>query len=134
MSGLVGAAIRTGSHDCYERVVIELQGSGTFPGWTVEYQPDPITLEESNETAFIKGDATIIARFGAWMQTMDYVGYNGPRDFVPTNVSHVVEIRMVENFEGMTRLAIGVDHERPFAAAQLDGPPRLVIDIDTGTS
>jgi hypothetical protein len=131
MSGLVGKDIRTGLHPCYERVVIELQGAGEFPGWTVEYQDDPITLEESNEVALIKGDATIIARLGSWMQNMEYEGYAGPRDIFPTNVSHIFELRLVENNEGVTRWAIGVDHKRAFTVAQLADPPRLVIDVET---
>ena len=131
MSGLFGKDIRTGRHACFERVVIELQGSGDFPGWTVEYQDDPVVLEESNETVFLSGDATIVARFGAWMQTMESEGYSGPRDVFPTNVSDILELRLVENWEGVTRWAIGVDKERPFTVTQLTDPPRLVIDIDT---
>jgi len=133
MSSLVGKDIRTGRHPCFERVVIELQGSGEFPGWTVEYQGDPIGLDESNEAAYIKGDATLVARLGSWMQTMEYEGYDGPRDVFPTNVSHILEVRLVENFEGVTRWAIGIDSERPFVVAQLADPPRLVIDVDTSS-
>jgi hypothetical protein len=131
MSSLVGNDIRTGAHPCFERVVIELQGQGTFPGWTVEYQDDPIALGQSNETAVIAGNATLVARFGAWMQPLDEVGYQGPTDFVPTNVVHLLQLRLVENHEGVTRWAIGVDVRRPFTVTVLDGPPRLVIDIDT---
>jgi len=133
LSGLVGKDIRTGAHECFERTVIELQGSGEFPGWTVEYQPDPIVLGESNETAAIKGDATLVVRLGSWMQSMDNEGYDGPSDIFPTNVAHILELRLVENFEGVTRWAIGVDRERPFVVTQLTDPPRLVIDVDTST-
>jgi hypothetical protein len=131
ISSLVGREIRTGRHSCYERVVIELQGDAEFPGWTVEYQDDPITLEESNEVALIEGAATIIAHVGSWMQNMEYEGYAGPHDIFPTNVSHILELRLVENNEGVTRWAIGIDRKRAFTVTQLVDPPRLVIDVDT---
>ena len=64
---------------------------------------------------------------------MDNEGYDGPSDIFPTNVAHILELRLVENFEGVTRWAIGVDRERPFVVTQLTDPPRLVIDVDTST-
>lgn len=131
MSGLVGADIRAGAHPCFDRVVIELGGDGTFPGWWVEYVQDPVTLGESNETAFIAGAATLEVRMGMWMQSMEGVGYSGPTDIFPTVVDHIEEMRLTENWEGVTRWAIGVDETRPFTVSVLQGPPRLVIDILT---
>jgi hypothetical protein len=131
MSSLYGADIRTGQHPCVERIVIELQGDGGFPGWWVEYQDDPITLGESEETAFILGDATLTVRLGVWMQTTEYLGYDGPWDLFPTNVEHIRELRLVENWEGITIWAIGLDRPRGFVVHELASPPRLVIDVDT---
>jgi len=131
MSGLVGNDIRTGAHPCFERVVIELQGQGDFPGWKVEYQTDPIVLGESNEGADIRGDATLVARLGAWMGTPEGDGYQGPNQLVPDNVAHVLELRLVGNDEGVMRWAIGLDQRRSFAVTELSAPPRLVIDIST---
>lgn len=132
MSSLIGKDIRTGAHPCFERVVIELQGTGDFPGWWVEYVDDPVTLGESNDVVFLKGEATLSVRFGSWMQTMEYEGYQGSWDIFPTNVSHIEEMRMVENWEGVTIWAIGLDKVRAFSVSVLLGPPRLVIDIQTG--
>ncbi len=131
MSVLLGADIRVGAHPCFDRVVIELGGDGTFPGWWVEYVQDPVTLGESNETAFIAGEATIEVRMGMWMQTMEGAGYTGPTDIFPTTVEHIEEMRLTEDWEGVTRWAIGVDEARPFTVTVLQGPPRLVIDVLT---
>jgi len=133
MSSLYGADIRIGTHPCFERVVIELQGEGEFPGWFVEYQNDPVTLGESNETAFILGDATLVVRLGSWMQTTEQLGYQGAWDLFPTNVAHVRELRLIENWEGVTIWAIGLDQQRTFDVNVLPSPPRLVIDIATGS-
>ncbi|MEO5723174.1 MAG: hypothetical protein ABIQ39_01100 [Ilumatobacteraceae bacterium] len=133
MSGLVGGDIRTGRHECFERIVIELGGSGTFPGWFAEYRNDPVQLGESNETAFIRGDATLVVRLGSWMRDTTGEGYQGPHDVFPTNVSSLRELRLIENHEGVTIWAIGIDRQRPFDVSVLPSPPRLVIDVQTGT-
>ena len=131
MSGMVGADIRTGRHPCFERIVIELAGPGTFPGWTVGYRDDPQQLDPSDQRVDIAGEATLVVRMGMWMPEPGGSGYSGPTQLVPDNVSHIVELRQLENFEGMTAWAIGLDAVRDFEVAFLDSPPRIVVDIAT---
>lgn len=132
MSSLLGADIRTGAHPCYERVVIELMGAGTFPGWAVGYATDPVPLGQSGEGVSLLGAATLQVRMGMWMQSMEGGGYQGDFQLFPTNVVHVRELRLVDNFEGVSTWAIGLDAQYPFAVAVLHAPERLVIDIYTG--
>jgi hypothetical protein len=129
MSGMVGSDIRTGAHPCFERVVIELAGPGDMPGVRVEYADDPVHLSPSDQTVEIDGDATLVMMVAAWMPSMEGEGYAGPTDFRPTNVSHILELRQVENFEGMTAWAIGLDRERDFEVSFLESPARIVVDI-----
>ena len=131
MSGMVGSDIRTGAHPCFERVVIELAGPGDVPGVRVEYVDDPVHLSPSDETVEIDGNATLVISVAAWMPSMEGDGYAGPTDFSPTNVTHIREVRQVENFEGMTAWAIGLDRERDFAVHLLESPARVVVDIAT---
>jgi len=131
MSSLVGVDIRTGAHPCFERVVIELGGVGEMPGVRVGYVDDPVTLSPSDETVDIAGDATLLIAVAAWMPDMEGNGWSGPSDITPTNVEHVLELRQVENFEGMHQWAVGLDEERPFDVTFLDSPPRIVVDIAT---
>ncbi len=131
MSGMVGNDIRTGAHECFERVVIEFAGQGDPPGVRVEYVDDPVLLSPSDETVEIDGDATLVISVAAWMPSMDSGGYSGPRQFVPTNVSHILEVRQIENFEGMSAWAVGLDNERDFSAYFLESPARIVVDIAT---
>ena len=88
-----------------------------------------MTLSPSDETVEIAGDATLLVAIAAWMPTMEGEGYAGPRQFVPPNVEHIVEVRQIENFEGMHQWAIGLDRERAFDVTFLDAPPRVVIDV-----
>lgn len=129
MSSLVGADIRTGAHDCFERVVLELQGDGELPGYRVQYAPDPILDSPRGEPVDIAGDATLILSVGVWMTDMDGNGYQGPRELVPTNVTTIAELELIENFEGQSAWAIGLDQQRDFAVSTLSDPVRIVIDI-----
>jgi hypothetical protein len=131
MSGMVGSDIRTGAHPCFERVVIELAGPGDVPGVRVEFVDDPVYLSPSDQTVEIDGDATLVISVAAWMPSMEGDGYAGPTDFSPPNVSHIREVRQIENFEGMTAWAIGLDRERDFEVDFLESPARIVVDIAT---
>lgn len=130
LSTLVGSDIRTGGHaPCFERVVIEFAGSGDFPGYRVEYRPDPIIDSPRGEPVDVAGDATLVVSVGAWMPNPDGDGYDGPREIVPVNVETILELKQIENFEGMTMWAIGLDRERQFTVETLENPLRLVVDI-----
>mgnify|MGYP000611778334 CR=1 FL=1 len=129
LSAIFGESIRTGSHPCFERVVIEFGGPGEFPGWGVEYVTDPVRLGESDEFTEIDGDATLLLRMGMWMPDMEGTGYDGPNQFFPANVDHIVELRQTDNFEGINIWAIGLDAEYPFTVTELSSPARLVIDF-----
>ena len=133
MSGMVGSDIRTGAHPCFERVVIEFaDGPGDMPGVRVEYVDDPVLLSPSDQTVDIDGDATLVISIGAWMPSMEGEGYAGPTDFRPTNVEHIEQVRQIENFEGLSAWAIGLDQARDFEVSYLDSPARIVVDIATG--
>lgn len=130
LSTLVGLEIRTGAHPpCFERVVIEFAGSGDLPGYRVEYRADPIIDSPRGAEVEVAGDATLVISAGAWMPNPEGAGYDGPRELVPANVETILELEQIENFEGMTAWAVGLDRERPFAVMTLDDPRRLVVDI-----
>jgi hypothetical protein len=129
LSTLVGTDIRTGGHACFERVVLELGGSGELPGFQVQYEPDPILDSPRGEPVEIAGDATLVLSVGAWMPDIEGNGYQGPREFVPTNVVNIKELEQIENFEGQNAWAIGLDRQRDFTVSTLTEPFRIVIDI-----
>ena len=134
MSSLVGADIRVGVHPCYERLVIELSGTGDFPGWNVEYVDDPVRLGESDEFVEIAGEATLQVTMRMWMTTMEGGGYQGEIDIFPDGGAHVLELRQTENHEGMCIWSIGLDAEYPFTVEVFTSPYRLVIDFQVPAS
>ncbi len=131
LSGLVGADVRVGADPCHERFVLELQGTGQFPGWWVRYQSPPLLDDPRGEPVDVAGSAFIVVTVESWMTNMEGEGYKGPTRITPTNVSHIKELVMLGNFESVTLWAIGLDQQRPFKVSMLDNPPRLVIDIAT---
>jgi hypothetical protein len=135
MTSMVGVDIRTGAHSCYERIVIELADStmptpGGMPGWWVRYADGPITLGQTDDQFVeVEGDATLLISMNAWMPSMDGEGWVGSTDIFPTNVTHVLELRQIDNWEGQNTWAVGIDAERPFRVFTLASPTRLVVDI-----
>ena len=134
MSSLVGKDVRTGADSCHERFVVELQASNaptnpTFPGYWVRYATGPVVLSPKGEEITLDGNAVLLVSMGSWMLNTENVGYHGPREVVPTNVTAIREYRLIEDFEGQSTWALGLDRKRNFRVFVLEGPPRLVVDI-----
>ena len=136
MSSLVGKDVRTGTHDCYERFVIELQSSGgptssAFPGLLGPVRGRARHAPAEGRAGGDPGDAALLVSMGSPMRTADDGGYQGPTDVTPNGDTVIREYRLVEDFEGQSTWAIGLDRQRSFTVTVLDGPPRLVVDIAT---
>ena len=135
MSSLTGRDVRTGGRPCFDRFVIELQSSDqpapAFPGYWVRYTTEPLTLSPSGLPITMRGNAALLVSLGAAMKWTNPIGYTGPHDVFPTNVSAIKEYRLTEDFEGQSTWTIGIDHQRNFEVSQLSNPPRLVVDIRT---
>lgn len=137
LSPLIGKDIRTGMETCLERIVIELQTSSIptapgFPGYYVRYATGPIKESPSDLPVTISGSDVLLVSLGSWMNFQGTAGYSGPNQIFPSNTDHIQELRLIENFEGMTTWAIGLDDELPFRVLELSNPPRLVIELSTG--
>ena len=123
--------VRSARQPCADRVTFEFR---TPPAYTVEYQPGPFSLGESGQNLTIDGTAFLVVTFphAAGVDLTDPAApstYTGPESIHPTGLTHVREIRRIEDFEGVLRWVIGLDEMRPFTAATLDGPPRVFLDI-----
>lgn len=131
----IGKDIRVGVHDCYDRIVIELQPSdhpfpARSPGYWVRYQDDPVDVGESGEESIdLRGDANLLITVEAWMTTMEATGYLGPTDISVGGDSVIKQLYLTHNFEGVHTWAVGLDRERPFEVTVLSNPTRVVVDI-----
>lgn len=117
LSPLVGADIRVGLHECFERIVIELRGEGSFPGFSVGYGD-----------ASVAGGAALLITLGSSMAGGG-TGYSGATDIFPSGFALIKELRLTSDSDGQMVWAIGVDQQRKFVVSHLSDPARLVVDI-----
>ncbi len=138
LSALTGESMRVGRHDCFERFVFQMTGTGEAPGWSVGYQ-DPMTAAGSGEPVALRGAADLAVTVGVWTVS-DFEGrpeewppFEGPDDIVTSGYLALQEARNLYAFEGVTQIGLGLDRQRPFRITWLEAPARFVVDIYTGT-
>ena len=122
-------AIRTGSHDGYDRVVLEFRND--LPSWRVGYV-DQVT-SESGATVPLEGEASLFVQVDpAWghdQNTPPYEAtYTGPRSLTPRYPT-LRQVRWVDEFEGHLTFGIGLARQVGFRVLELRGPARLAIDV-----
>lgn len=129
-SGLVEATdLRFGRHDGYDRLVLDLGGSGE-PSWRVEYVGEA-RGQASDELIVIDGNAVLRMD----VQCVMYPGedgaaeYDGPDVIAPPPGGAIAEVVVDSVFEGTMEIFVGVAAETPFRAFLLENPTRLVLDV-----
>jgi hypothetical protein len=125
------SALRTGKHDGFERVTLELAGGGTgFPAYHVEYIDRPLIECGSGQQVNPVGDAWLEIR----MEPLDAHTQEGqptiPR--TPQAVPGLENIQRVYrtcDFEAVTTLVFAVASPNRFRVFTLEEPRRIVVDI-----
>jgi hypothetical protein len=122
------SAVRTGTHGAYDRLTVEFKNG----------QPTTIELRTQAGTGFTnspKGDQVTLAGRNGILVVIHgadlHTSYSGPTD-IKTGYATLVEVRQVEDFEGVVQLALGVTGAPCYRAFMLTNPDRLVIDIQAG--
>lgn len=126
---LVLTDVRTGRHEGFDRIVLELSGSGE-PGWQVGWV-DQAIADGSGEQVPLDGDAVlaVVAR-GTTYPAEGAEQYDGPRTLDVDGGAGVRQVAVVGTFEGDTQVFAGVDGgRRPFRVLKLADPARLVVDV-----
>lgn len=125
--------VRTGRHYCFDRLVVDLNGSAA--GYYVRYVSQ-VTQDGSGFTVPVRGGARLQITINA--PSYDANGkatYNPANKAELTNVSGYQTFRQVAwagSFEGYTTLGLGVRARLPFRVFTLDGPgtgSRMVVDV-----
>lgn len=122
--------VRVGHHDGFDRVVLELDGTGT-PGWRVEYV-DAAVEDPSDTPVELGGDSTLQI-----MVTGTQLPYEtGLSEFparqpvTASGTTAVTEAVFLGTFEAQSQALVGVAGEpAPFRAYLLADPVRLVVDV-----
>lgn len=126
---LVPVAMRTGTHQGFDRVVIELTGEGR-PGWHVDYVPIP-QQQASGETLKVSGESFLNVNIDGTTYPFE-IGIQGT-DLPPTPGAGpaVAEVISGGTFEGRSQFVIGLKgNPRPYSVSYLEDPKRLVIDFE----
>lgn len=121
-------AIRAARHAGYDRVVFQFEGA-EVPGYRIEYVRE-ITLGETDDQYLtLQGGALVQATFQG-SATEDYrPGTQTVPDRLTPGLAQVRQIGLAEDWEGVVRLGIGLDHRAGFRVLELHDPPRVVVDV-----
>lgn len=125
--------MRFGRHAGYDRVVLELAGTGS-PGWRVEYVEDPRRQGsghpvELRGSSYLKVDITGVI----YPVAPDGRRYTGPEEILPERSVVVLEADMGGVFEGHRQAFLGLSSREPFRVFSLQDPTRIVIDVQHPT-
>jgi hypothetical protein len=121
--------IRTGKHDGFERIVLDMNGlptnslsrEATAVSNCASGNPVPLAGNEVLETMFF-GAASYDDNFNPT--------YTGPRNFVPQGLTNVKGIAFTCDFEATMGIAVSYDNPNSWHKVfTLTNPDRVVIDI-----
>lgn len=123
--------VRVGHHDGFDRVVLELGGTGT-PGWRVEYV-DAAVADPSDEQVDLAGDSVLRVTVEGTVLPYETGLAEAPIG-VPLTAAGgtaVAEAVYLGAFEAQSQALVGVTGDpRPFRVQLLADPVRVVVDVE----
>jgi hypothetical protein len=135
------AGVRTGRHDCYDRLVVDLAGKPAA-GYDVRYIDPPLRADGSGDPLFVAGGAIlhVVVRAPAYTDagasTVPWPSAGHPivrpDQFDAGGYRTFEDLVWAGSFEGQSTFGLGVRARLPFRVFQLDGPgsgTRLVVDV-----
>lgn len=142
VEGLLLSSVRTGSTDCYERIVWDF--GNAEPPWF--YIVEPVESDDGDfvmgqadppeaPVAHVEGDAFVQVIIQATSVDFDRPG--GPEFVIDERpqlkgVTSIMDLVRIDDFEGQMNWIVGLDEQRPYRVFTLTDPGRLVLDIATG--
>lgn len=125
--------VRTGSHACFDRMVVDLEGE--VAGYDVRYVTR-VHQQGSGREVPLAGGADLQVMVRAPAHTLSYQpSYDPPNWNRAVNVDGhrtFKQVAFTGSFEGQTMIGLGVRARLPFRVFTLDGPgsgSRLVVDV-----
>jgi hypothetical protein len=120
--------IRLGGHDGFDRVVLQVGGTGT-PGWDVRYV-DEATSQGSGHELDIAGDAVLqVSLTGAGYPYETHVDEYAAPPLTAPGTSAVTEVVFDATFEGTSLAFVGTVAKNPFRVYALENPTRVVLEV-----
>lgn len=132
ISGVPGtvSSIRASHHNGYDRLVIEFAPSaaGAIPAYSLNPQASStFTRDASGQPVTLDGTAGIKL---VLRNTTE--GGGAPKDVKPA-LPAIREVANVGDFERVTSYGIGLSKTACFRALELNGPSRIVVDVQTAS-
>jgi hypothetical protein len=126
--------VRTGAHDGFDRIVVELAGGGLV-GWEAGYVEDP-TAQGSGDPVEVPGEVTL----GLTLTNVALPGdapegvqpWDGPEQLDVADGDLVDGLVVGSLFEGRYAFYAGTKERLPYAVARLADPQRVVVDVLAG--
>ena len=121
--------IRTGRQDGYDRVVLELGGTGT-PGWDVRYV-DQAYSQGTGDPVEVAGEAVlqVTVTGAAYPFDTGVDEWAGPNPLPGNGTRTVTEVAWDATFEGASVAFVGTTGEAPFRVYALEDPTRVVVEV-----
>jgi hypothetical protein len=121
--------VRIGTHDGYDRVVLEFADG--LPEASLDRAEPPFVQDGSGLPVDVEGDSflRLTLRGGTKQQEDGTSSYDGPTDF---DAGHPALVHLIEggDFEAQSTWFFGLSAESCVRVLTLDDEPRLVIDIE----
>jgi hypothetical protein len=121
-------AVRTGSHDGYDRLVLQFRNG--LPNWRVNYVDQ--VASESGATVPLEGAAFLYVDTHPATGHQDAAPfkqtYTGPHTLTP-RYPMLRQVAWVDDFEGRVGFGLGLRRRTGFRVLELREPARLAIDV-----
>jgi len=119
-------SVRVGSHAGYDRLVLSF--TGAVPRYDVQPQTTAaFAVDAQGATVQLLGTGGLLV---SMQNVANRDSFAGPSDLRP-GFPVLAEARHVAGPAGVYQWALGLTHPACFRVTTLDGPPRLVIDVET---
>ena len=122
------ATVRAAGHPGYDRVVFQFDGA-KVPAYRIGYVREIALGETDDQFLTLKGDALIQATFQGTASDDYRPGTQTMPDRLTPALPQVRQLGLAEDWEGVVRIGIGLDHRAGFRVLELTDPVRVVVDI-----
>ncbi|MDK8845073.1 hypothetical protein QP888_00815 [Corynebacterium sp. MSK297] len=121
--------VRVGSHQGFDRVVFEFEGTGK-PGWFTRLTEEPAQPGSGFPVEYAGNIALNVAIEG----TPAPIDPEKQAKWIDLNAQFpgagsVTEVKLAGAFEAQSVFVIGLDKPRPYSITRLENPTRVVVDI-----
>lgn len=125
---LTVTGLRLGTHEGYDRVVVDLGGTGT-PGWFAA-RAESAVEDPTGETIDLDGDGVLAITVTGLGYPADTGVEELPVGTRTAGGTVVTGAEFTGTFEGQTQVFLGLtDPEAPYRVFLLEDPVRLVVDV-----